>query len=233
MLRNILYPGRDVTVVAVGLPASGPTFVTFSAMEADSADRVDMTGFGEKFFAQAEIPCLHVISHRNHWWQTDEMNAALAAGLPAIAASSRRVGYGSSMCGYAALRFSDALQLDMVLAFAPQFSVSPKIVPWEKHWPKERAQLQFQTERPMRAECEYCVFHDPNSADKRHVDLIASVVRLRQIVLHGPGHFVLKALSDAQILRGLLIGIHQGALGPDDISGYVEQQMVRLTKAPA
>ena len=84
--------------------------------------------------------------------------------------------YGSSMGGYAALRFANLLGATHALAFSPQFTIDPRHVPldprWQRHYRPEWHD-NSQIRRKHVARHSYMVFDPYFPYDRWHADLIA------------------------------------------------------------
>ena len=77
---------------------------------------------------------LHLQSLNNDWYINSETQA-LERTLHGICGNyDRVVAMGFSMGGYAALRLSEALRLDHVLAISPQFTIEPGVVAHNRQW---------------------------------------------------------------------------------------------------
>src|SRR5690606_30202022 len=114
----------------------------------------DRPGFGEEFLRNAGISAIHVMGVREDWYQYPEMPAAMQAVRQATAGAERVMTYGSSMGGYAALRFADAAGANAVLAISPQYSIDPKKMPFETRWHQESQRIQWRPEIDGRIVCD-------------------------------------------------------------------------------
>ena len=84
----------------------------------------------KKFFAEAtvihhKINCIGFIAKKPNWFPTSNVAKALEALTPLLEPFSRRITYGHSMGGYAAIKFSRPFNATHVLAFGPQWSIDP------------------------------------------------------------------------------------------------------------
>lgn len=110
---------------------------------------------------------------------------------------SKRIGYGGSMGGYAAIKYSKLLGLSRVVSLVPQFSIDPEVVEDSRYnmfyHAELNANMQVQTQ-DIAANCEYIVVYDPYCAEDR-----AHFVKLEQVI---PDIKVLNALlQDMMRLR--------------------------------
>src|SRR4051812_18878425 len=112
-----LYESDHLSVVGEDR-GSATLWVTFAALEAGTA-------FAESFVAGRRESAVHVIPKHDHWYQVEDIWAALAAArdFAAGAQAQRIITYGSSMGAFAAIAFAKELNADLVIAAAPQVSV--------------------------------------------------------------------------------------------------------------
>ncbi len=164
--------------------------VTFDPMVEDL--RLGRPAFGEAFLAAHGIDAVHILSGRNDWYQDEDLPAVLAAVRAATARFGRVVAYGSSMGGYAALRFGARAGATEVVAISPQFSVIDGRAAFERRWPHMRAATRWLHEAPGDALPAYravTVLFDPHDIDGAHAPLIAAAVPgTRLVALPFAGH---------------------------------------------
>ena len=113
----------------------------------------DRSGFGQEFLRQAGVSAIHVMGAREDWYQYPEMAAAMAAVRAATAGAERIMTYGSSMGGYAAIRFADAAGANVVLALSPQYSIDPQKMPSETRWLQDSQRIAWRPEIDGRIIC--------------------------------------------------------------------------------
>ena len=79
---------------------------------------------------------------------------------------------GSSMGGFNAITFASLYNVKKVLAFAPQYSMEPTIVPWEDRWRKQITWKRFKYPNlSFNNWTDYTVIRGHKGADKRHTDM--------------------------------------------------------------
>ena len=176
----------------------------------------DREGFGEAYLRSQGISAIHIMGRREDWYQYPEMSDVLTAVREAISGASRSITYGSSMGGYAALRFADALNVDAALALSPQYSINPAVVPFEKRWLQDAERIVWlpEGEPSLPARARAIAVYDPASIDKVHVDLIASETDLVKIPVRYSGHPSASMLAEQQMLSPLLNDVLNGTLDP-------------------
>lgn len=179
---------------------STPWVITFDSY----SDRrtTDRPGFGETFLAGHGLPAIHVISRDNNWYHEPDIHIALSTICDVIPSGARRITYGSSMGGYAAIRFSGSLKADTVIALSPQYSIDPIKVPFERRWQQEARSIVFdpQIEGDIGVKEPPLILFDPQLDDRHHAQLYSLETMCALIPLRGAGHPVGTALADMNLL---------------------------------
>lgn len=197
-MRQELFRSKDLAVRRVGT-AGGTIVVTFDSFT--NVPDLDRASFGEHFLAREGIDAVHVVNRLNRWYQHEEMAEVLAIVAAATRGYDRVFTYGSSMGGYAALRFARMLGADAAIALSPQFSVDPRVVPWESRWQPDIAQIRFD-ELPFAPAARQYVFFDPrDAADNRHAAMIAAAGPTVAVTLPNAGHPVGALLAETGALQ--------------------------------
>lgn len=177
----------------------------------------DRSGFGQEFLAEAGISALHVMGAREDWYQYPEMGEAMKAVRQATSGAERVMTYGSSMGGYAALRFADAAGANAVLAISPQYSIDPRKVPFEKRWIQDSRRIRWLPEIDGRltSAARPVVVFDPASEDGRHIALIQADIAITAIRLPHVSHPATTYLGEVGLLKPLVFQTLSGELdGP-------------------
>lgn len=197
-----LYSGRYYQVRAA-IRDDGPTVVCFDPWS--NVLDPERPPFGLRYFSTNNINVVAIKSHGNHWYQHDEMDAAIER-INERLAGRQRVGYGSSMGGYGALNFSERLSLSRVLLFAPQFSADLGRLPWERRWHKEQEPLAWRYDAVAQiAPVPGYIFYDPfNANDRKHAGLITERHPLTPIKMPFSGHHALDWFSQNKTISLLI-----------------------------
>lgn len=99
---------------------------------------------------------------------------------------------GNSMGGFGAIVFAGALEADTAIAFSPQFSVSPTVVPNDRRWQKYRSQIvEFRYESAagyIVDGCNYFLFQGDGKADWYQIGGFPIRSNLRQYVIPDGPH---------------------------------------------
>lgn len=204
---------RSADLVVRFVPAGGARgevcFVTFGSYTNEYS--LDRQGFAEDFLKGEGIDAVHVVNRDNRWYQYPEMDAALAAAAAVTKRYGRVFTYGSSMGGYAALRFARALGADTAIAISPQYSLDPQVVPFEERWQADLAAISFR-ERPIEPAACQVIFYDPRMRlDARHFDLFAALpTRTVAVAVPYAGHPVGPILLETGVLKDSIRAIVAG-----------------------
>ncbi len=81
--------------------------------------------FADKLVGKYGINCLGFMAHAPNWYPSASLQAAARAVAFTLSAFPIRLGYGSSMGAYAAIKHSALLRLTHVMAYCPQWSIDP------------------------------------------------------------------------------------------------------------
>ena len=176
----------------------------------------DRPGFGEAFLREEGHGALHILGRGNDWYQYADMPRALAAAAKFLRDAERIVTYGSSMGGYAAVRFARALGAHAAVALSPQYSNDLAVVPWERRWADDARRIGWR--REWREAIDPCpqtlLIFDPRS-DGRHAAMIAAEAPSILLPLAYAGHPVGVYLADRDLLRPLLRDVLADRLDAD------------------
>jgi hypothetical protein len=119
------------------------------------------------------------------------------------------VGYGGSMGGYAAIKYSNLLNMNRVIAFVPQYSIDPEQVEDRRYAEFFDAvankDMQIQSQ-DVDAAREYVIVYDPYfSIDREHYLKIKELLpNLHTIHLPFTGHEALSVLASSSLLHDFI-----------------------------
>lgn len=187
----------------------------------------DREGFSQKFLYEKGVSTVHIMGRREDWYQYPDMMEAIAAVRSHLAETDRVITYGSSMGGYAALRFADLLGADATLALSPQYSINPKKAPFETRWLQDASRINWlpESEPPLPQAARAVVVYDPATIDKLHTELIAAESKIETIPIWYSGHPAGLVVADAHLLAPLLFDVLNGV---ENLSHY--QSAVRAAR---
>jgi hypothetical protein len=224
-----LFRSADLLVRKVGDHGRANCVVTFDSFT--DFRTLDRPGFGEGFLHGTGVDAIHVIPRENAWYQHPEMLDAMAAVHAATRSYSRVVSYGSSMGGYAALRFGGVAGAHAALALSPQYSIDPSVAPWEERWaePAKHFRPVWEGKLPFPALPEAYVAYDPTNIDRKHIALLARKLRFERIGLAGGGHPVTGFLAEIGLLKSLILSVCDRSL---DVARFVTDARERQAQSP-
>ena len=181
---------------------------------------LDRPGFGEAFFRDRRIDAIHVIARANDWYQHEDILKACEAVASAAAGYSHVFSYGSSMGGYAAIRFGALVGAEAAIALSPQYSIDRRSAPFEKRWEADTRRIGFAIER--KANLPFVrrayIAYDPNDLDRRHVDLFRQRTEVVDVAIPDGGHPVTGFLAEAGLLSEFVLGVAGGAIDLEDFT---------------
>ncbi|MBV8105451.1 MAG: hypothetical protein JO223_12680 [Hyphomicrobiales bacterium] len=193
---------------------------------------LDREGFGEAFFALREVNAIHVLSRDNDWYLLPDIELALDAVAKAAEPFDRVSAYGSSMGAYAAIRLGGLAGASTAIALSPQFSIDPRLVPFENRWDPDARRLDYEIERRLALRgfvSSADVFYDPADRDARHVDLYREHLEVRDVRLPDCGHPVTGFLAEVGLLQQAVMEAAQGTL---DRAGFEREALEMRGRAP-
>ena len=164
---------------------------------------LDDPGFGETFLDKNRLAGVFVNCIGNSWWQYDDLPEALAAVASATAPFEQRITYGSSMGGYAALRFADLIGATLVIAASPQFSPRHEVVPVETRYTKAICGVNFKYEDgllPFKHITRYLLYDPLLKVDREQVQRYAAFGSVHLVPMPASGHPCLSLLLDQERL---------------------------------
>ena len=200
-----LFRSDDLIVRSVPVEGDGDRVVVTFESYTDNRS-LDRPGFGEAFLTAYGASAIHVICRDNVWYQLPELGAALAVVAKATRGTRRVMTYGTSMGGYAAVRFADRVGAQVALALSPQYSIDPAKTPFETRWRPAASRIRFMPELdgPIRSHARTIVGYDPTSVDGRHVEMIEADIPTDRLRVHYAGHSAPALLQEAGLLKDLV-----------------------------
>ncbi|WP_116089743.1 hypothetical protein [Sphingomonas crusticola] len=207
-MTDILYRSLELEVRRVPAGDGRLQVVTFDSYHEPPG--MDRPGFGEAFFATEGITATHVMCRGNDWFQYPEMALVLSVIREACADADRLLSYGSSMGGYAALRFAAAVGANAALALSPQYSLDRRKAPFETRWASDRRRIRFIETLERRIEqvpLMVLAYDRTLKTDFGHMLRLSAEADIEQIPLPFAGHPVGPFLNDVALLRPLVFAV--------------------------
>jgi hypothetical protein len=224
-----IYVSQDLRAFSSLGFCSGTIVVTFDSYT--DARHLDRSGFAEHFLHSRQIDAIHIISRDNDWYQYPELPQAAKVVAEITSQYGRVVAYGSSMGGYAAIRFGAMVGATTAVALSPQYSIDPRSVPFETRWTADAARVKFIFERnpPCSFARTSVIFFDPYTPDKAHVELYEGQTEIIRVRTPNSGHPSTNFLSEIGLLQDAIIQIAHDEFRPADI----RQQIARRRRDSA
>ena len=229
-MTEILYRSQRLEVRRVAAGDGRRQVVTFDSYHEPHG--LDRPGFGEAFFQTEGITAVHVMTHGNDWFQYPEMPSLLTLIRQACAGAERLLSYGSSMGGYAALRFAGEIGAHAALALSPQYSLDPRKAPFETRWAAARRRIRFLKSLDgaiLRGPRMILAYDSALEADRCHAELLASEAEMVLLPLPHAGHPVGGFLNDSRLLRPLVLTTLEGSF---DEHRFRRAAHARRTRSP-
>jgi hypothetical protein len=211
-----LFRSDELLVRRVGGYGGRIAYVTFDSYTDDRT--LERPGFGEGYFRARGIDTIHVLSRDNHWYQYPELPDALATVAAATRGYDRVIAYGSSMGGFAALRYGAACGATIGLALSPQYSVDPVVASFDRRWAKDVARITFRADDVPPLAIQYIVYDPCDPQDRQHFALFAARAAVRGIAIPHGGHPVGGYLVETGRLNLLLAAIETGEFDHRDFA---------------
>lgn len=210
-----IFRSADVAIdfYSSGSEPGRTVVMTFTPFNTEGEKVLDGSGFASELLANNGFDVVAFKTRQNVWYQ-DLPRPALASVTQFLDSHSprhaRRVAYGTSMGGYAAIQFSAALELDAVLALSPQFEVDKA---YDTRWKVLANSIDYRYRIDANAisvDCTYFVAYDPENLDKLHVDKLRPLIapsKLVEIKTRHAGHPCGYLLSEVGALKPMMLSI--------------------------
>jgi len=157
----------------------------------------------------------------------------LAALLAGLAGQGEIVTIGNSMGAFLAIEVTRHVPVTAALAFAPQFSVSRSVVPWEKRWAKWRARITDFSVPDLAGsftgQTRYTVLSGGAGPDLRHAHLFPVAPNIHHFVFPRFGHNVARDLKARGALGEVVARGCAGALGVHRLARLAQTPVLQFS----
>ena len=196
-------------VTSFDLQNSSKVVVTFTPLQNRLKDGF---GFGGEFILKNGYSLLSIKYTIDDWYKSvTEDDIELIRNF--IKKYEIKIGYGSSMGGFASLFFSKKLEFNKVIAISPQYDIS---VDWDSRWRHLSNQSigQVIDKGCISENCSYVIIYDNKNMDSRHVENIVSTNPLlfQLIPISRSGHPSTTFLNEinclSRLIRSVLDDVH-------------------------
>lgn len=174
----------------------------------------DRPGFGQEWLRATGISAIHVLGKAEDWYQYEDIDAALAAVRAAVSGAGRVITYGSSMGGYAAIRFADAVGAHAAVALSPQYTLDPAVAAHDWRWSQDAHRIAWiaALNGPLSCRAQIFAVYDPKGMDGWHGGRISEETGAVLIGLPYTAHPVSTFLSEIGMLSELVTRVLAGDL---------------------
>ena len=121
---------------------------------------------------------------------------------------------GNSMGAFAAIVLADLIAVDTVIAFTPQYSIHPELVPEETRWTPFREAIRdwrFDSVGDMAGEqTVYYLFHGDAPSERMHWEQLPTGDHINHYILQGGGHNVARLLQRRGKLKQIVYAAIHG-----------------------
>lgn len=195
-------------------------FVSFDNLSQVGDTRLDREAWGYEFARKSNWSQLGIFAFRANWFRNDILfdylhhlrDGGLFARYHSVTFA------GTSMGGYAACAFSSLAPGARVIAFSPQSTLSPALVPWETRFPSGRAadwSGPYADAAPelRTAERVFVVYDPTEPGDRAHADRLTGP-NVTRLPTPFAGHKTALRLRQAEILGDTVRGLATRTLDP-------------------
>ncbi|ANF80927.1 hypothetical protein A3K93_01145 [Acinetobacter sp. NCu2D-2] len=163
----------------------------------------------EKSLQKFDFNVLGIMPKQKSWFPKRSMWNMLEAVKDLIAPFEQRIAYGGSMGGYAAIKYSKALQVSRVVAMVPQYSIDPEDVTdprYNMFYNDDcNAEMRIETQ-DVNIAAEYIIVYDPYYAEDHAHYLKLHTVLTQHHVLNLPftGHDAIAVLASSELVHDFI-----------------------------
>ena len=185
----------------------------------------------EEFFSQHRLGMVVWVTDKQRSWGNNLHIEEISKAIKRLVGEREIFIIGNSMGGFLGVLFSSALNAKRVMAFVPQFSVSPKIVPTETRWMKYRKEIQTFVYEDLRNSfnnhIDYALLLGSGDEEDVHYRKFSEVENNQNIQLFrftGTDHYVARYLKELNVLNECI----DAFFGGDSLTGFFEQRNIEL-----
>ena len=163
----------------------------------------------EKSLVKYDYNVLGIMPKLKSWFPEASMLTMMEQIAPILAGFSTVVGYGGSMGGYAAIKYSRLLKMNRVIAFVPQYTIDPQEVEDRRYAEffdvNIHRDMQIRTQ-DVSEQAEYIIVYDPYYREDREHYLKIKKILPHLMTLHLPftGHEALSVLASSSLLNDFI-----------------------------
>lgn len=164
----------------------------------------------EKSLIKYQYNVIGIMPKQKSWFPKSSMLQMQQQIQPILQQFKGIVGYGGSMGGYAAIKYSNLLNMQKIVAFVPQYSIDPDVVQDRRY--AEFFDVSIHQDMQIQADevdssREYIIVYDPYYAEDKEHFLKIQPLLPKMHVIHLPftGHEALSVLASSQLLNDFVV----------------------------
>ena len=163
----------------------------------------------EKSLAKYDYNVIGIMPKQKSWFPVSSMQNMMQHVRPILDQFDTVIGYGGSMGGYAAIKYSKLLKMNRIIAFVPQYSIDPQQVDDRRYAEFFDVALHRDMQicpEDVSPESEYIIVYDPYYAEDREHYLKIKQQLASVYTLHLPftGHDALSVLASSSLLNDFI-----------------------------
>jgi len=150
-------------------------------------------------------------SIENNWFQSVPGHVLQSINEMLFEAGyEKRVGYGGSLGGYAAIAFSKIFDFDIVLAISPQYSTKES---YDGRWLQFTRSVNWKyeiTPETINPNCKYFLIYDDLDRDAFHINSLSKLINpsnLSTKIISGSGHPTTHHMEAIGVLKGVAVSV--------------------------
>ena len=162
----------------------------------------------EEFYNQHKLGMVIWITDKKRSWGNNLNIKKISSAVKKFSENRKIYIIGNSMGGFLAILFSKFLEAKKVIAFSPQFSVCPDIVPDEKRWMNHRQYIDEYRYKDLSDSFDRNTKYALLIGDGQHEDIhyskfikFSSLSNIELIRFNETGHKVASNLKDLNLLN--------------------------------
>ena len=208
--RDVLFEDDDLRVSRQGDADAPNVVLCFTGVR----QRLGAIGGPEEFVGSTQMSgfdAIFVTDKAKSWFNAFPAERLLEILRPVVEGKTIYA-LGNSMGGFGAIWISKHLPVKAVVAFAPQFSVHPDVVPEELRWSAPRAKIKLwrtlSLENHFMPQTDYVTIN--GELDKLHWSRFPTGSNLHHLLIPDSGHNAAGHLKRAGTLRDLIAATFSG-----------------------
>ena len=196
-----MFIGHDIRLTKIDgwLKKAIITFNAFTIdKKPDTSSEFETYGFAEGAFIRDGYTEYHIVTNKNDWFQSDEMDLVINIINKEKSLYDKIILYGSSMGAFGAINFSHMFDAEFV-ALAPQFDICPDNIEGDMRWLGESKKIKLTNNYIASGLCRNSkgwLFYDSLSEDNIHAQKIAANTDVTLIDVQYASHLVGDVIND-------------------------------------